>query len=105
MANFNYDGFEVRIKFSAMLGDFCSFSDQLESFYKTLGGQAKFKSIEDNVSFQLSTDGLGHIDINGYLRHHKYVLTDVVRPRAFGKFTGYMICPSNSQTDKFTFLK
>ena len=71
-AIFNYDGFEVKLKFSSMLGDFCSFLNQLEVFYDTLNGQAQFKSIEDNVSFQLSTDGLGHVDINGYLRHGGY---------------------------------
>jgi hypothetical protein len=72
MANFSYGGFEARIKFSAMLGDFCSFSEELEPFYKTLRGHAQFQSIEDNVSFQLSTDGLGHVGISGYLRHNSY---------------------------------
>lgn len=69
MANFNYDGFKSNLKFIAMRGDFCSFSDQLGTFYNTLRGHAQFNSIEDNVSFQLSTDGLGHVGINGYLRH------------------------------------
>ena len=72
LANFHYDGFEARFKFSTMLGDFCTFSDQLGTFYSILRGQAEFRSIEDNVSFKLSTDGLGHVDISGYLRHNKY---------------------------------
>lgn len=72
VANFKYDGFEARFKFSTMLGDFCAFSDQLTPFYKTLRGQAKFQSIEDNVSFEMTTDGLGHVGISGYLRHTSY---------------------------------
>ena len=71
-AIFNYDGFEVKLKFSSMLGDFCSFLNQLEVFYDTLKGQAQFNSIEDNVSFQLSTDGLGHVSVSGNLRHSGY---------------------------------
>ena len=72
MADFQYDGFKASVKFSAMLGDFCAFSEQLEPFYKSLRGQAKFHSIEDNVYFELSTDGLGHVNIEGYLRHNNY---------------------------------
>jgi hypothetical protein len=69
---FNYDGFEAKLKFSGILGDFGRFLNRLQIFYDTLKGEAQFNSIEDNVSFQFSTDGLGHVSINGYLRHSGY---------------------------------
>ena len=72
MAHFSYDGFEAKFKFSTMLANFHTFIDELEVLYSTLKGQAKFHSMEDNVSFQLSTDGMGHIEISGYLRHKLY---------------------------------
>jgi hypothetical protein len=72
VANFNYDGFNANFRFSTMRGNFCSFADQLTTFYSTLKGKAEFRSMEDNVSLQYSTDGLGHVDIDGYLRHSSY---------------------------------
>ena len=72
MVFFKYDGFEIKLKFSSMRGDFCSFLSQLETFYKSLRGKAQFTSIEHNVSFELSTDGLGHVDINGNITHGNY---------------------------------
>jgi hypothetical protein len=72
LAKFNYDGFEAKFKFSSMRGDFAVFAEQLKQFYKTLKGFAHYRSIEDNVCFDFSTDGVGHVDIEGYLRHRSY---------------------------------
>jgi hypothetical protein len=52
-----------------MLNDLYSFTDQLKYLQKSLKGSAVFSNIEDNVTLKLSTDELGHIAINGKLRH------------------------------------
>ncbi len=69
MIYFDQDGFTAGFKISLMLNDLYAFIDQLKPFQKSLTGQAVFCNIEDNINLILSTDGLGHIAVNGTLRH------------------------------------
>lgn len=67
--DFEQDMFSACFKISVMVNDLYSFSDQLKPFQKALNGIAIFSNIEGNVQVTLSTDGLGHISIEGLLQH------------------------------------
>jgi hypothetical protein len=69
MVHFEDSGLSAIFKISLMLNDLYSFTDQLKYLQKSLKGSAVFSNIEDNVTLKLSTDELGHIAINGKLRH------------------------------------
>jgi len=69
MVNFSNKGFSASFKISLMLHDLYTFLDQLKSFQKLLKGNAALSNIEDNLNVTLSTDGIGHIAINGILQH------------------------------------
>jgi hypothetical protein len=69
MVNFNDNGFTANFKISLMLNDLYAFIDQLKPLQKSLKGNAVFSNIEDNVIVKLSTDGIGHIDMDAVLRH------------------------------------
>lgn len=52
-----------------MLNDIFAFLDELKELNKHLNGKATFATIERNVDIVLLSDGLGHIKINGLIRH------------------------------------
>src|SRR5689334_12197953 len=69
LVKFDQNGFSARFPISLMLNDLYAFCDQLTSFSNTLKGYATFATIEDNVNLIFSTDGLGHITVNGKISH------------------------------------
>ena len=69
IVGFDNDGFAVRFQISLMLNDLYPFLSQLELLNDSLKGRAVLSTIEHNVNLIFSTDGLGHISINGTLRH------------------------------------
>ena len=69
VVDFNDNGFSAHFQISLMLNDIYAFYNQLVPFTDNLGGQAVFSTIEDNVNLIFSTDGLGHVKIDGVLRH------------------------------------
>jgi hypothetical protein len=66
---FDYQGFAASFQIYLMLNDIYSFLDELKELSKNLKGKATFSTIEGNVSLVLLGDGLGHIGINGLIRH------------------------------------
>lgn len=71
----------IRAKASIQVGDFSGqtdlmltlsdirqFRDQAESLYRELKGYAEFTTIEGQVDFKIETDGLGHMEVRGFLR-------------------------------------
>ena len=75
LIDFNMKGFKSIFKFSLMLGELMTFLEELKNFNSTLKGQATFANIEDNIKLTFSTDGLGHVAINGILRDPTYSVT------------------------------
>jgi hypothetical protein len=71
-ADFQLNGFTARFDFSLRLGELISFYEELHVFHTTLKGSAHLESIEDNVNLVLTTDGLGHVSIEGILRDTSY---------------------------------
>jgi len=69
MVCFNDYGFSAIFEISLMLNDLYAFVDQLKPFQNSLTGTASFSNIEDNINVTLSSDGLGHVEINGMLQH------------------------------------
>ena len=49
------------------LSDFTRLLPELQSLYDTLRGTATFETIEGQVAFTLTGDGLGHIELRGFL--------------------------------------
>jgi hypothetical protein len=66
---FDYKNFSAKFPISLMLNDFYPFRDELIKLNTSLTGTANFSTLEQNVVLQLTGDGLGHIKINGVLRH------------------------------------
>jgi|GEM_PF-4921620 len=66
---FDYKDFSARFPIYLMLNDIYPFFEQLEVLNKDLKGEANFTTIEGNIDLKLLTDGLGHIEINGKIRH------------------------------------
>jgi hypothetical protein len=66
-ATIDVGGFHGDTQLMITLSDMKRFRDQLQNLYKTLKGEAEFTTIEDQVRFKLTTDGLGHIGVNGHL--------------------------------------
>ena len=60
-------GFHGDTQVMITLTDMKRFRSQLNNLYKTLTGEAEFTTVEDQVRFKLTTDGLGHIGLNGHL--------------------------------------
>lgn len=73
-ADFQLNGFSAQFEFSLRLGELVSFYRELQVFYSTLKGSAQLKSIEDNVSILLNTDGQGHVVVEGTLRDTSYTI-------------------------------
>ena len=69
MVYFDDKGFSANFEISIMLNDLYAFVDQLKPIQKFLTGTAIFSNIEDNINVKFSTDGIGHIEMNGMLRH------------------------------------
>lgn len=67
--DFEQTGFKAEFVFSMMKNDFNPFSEELKVINETLNGEATFSTIEDNVQINITTDGIGHLKISGYLRH------------------------------------
>ncbi len=65
--DFNLKGFKSQFKFSLILGEFIAFFEELKKFNSTLKGEAMFSNIEDNIKLIFSTDGIGHVTIDGIL--------------------------------------
>ena len=70
--DFNLKGFKSQLKFSLMLGELVHFLEELKKFNSTLKGQAIFSNREDNIKLIFTTDGLGHVTVNGMLRDSTY---------------------------------
>lgn len=66
---FNYKEFTASFPIYLMLNDIYPFLDQLKELNKHLKGHATFSTIEGNIDLVLLADGLGHIEINGTIRH------------------------------------
>jgi hypothetical protein len=66
---FDYKNFSAKFTTSLMLNDFYPFRDELIKLNNSLTGTANFSTIEQNVILKLTGDRLGHIKINGVLRH------------------------------------
>ncbi len=66
---FDYQGFAANFPIYLMLNDIYPFLEELKELNKRLQGQATFRTIEQNVDLVLIGDGLGHIGINGLIRH------------------------------------
>ncbi len=50
------------------LADITQFRDQTVTLHRELKGCAEFTTIEGQVDFKIETDGLGHMEVNGFLR-------------------------------------
>ncbi len=50
---------------SLCTSDFTRFRTQLQTFYETLSGTARFDTIERQLELECSIDNLGHVAING----------------------------------------
>jgi hypothetical protein len=72
--DYNQDGFAAKFEFSLMLGEIVSFAKALQLLYSTLKGEARFANIEDNINLVFSTDGLGHVNVEGTLRDTSYTI-------------------------------
>ena len=57
--------FRGKYKASFMAGEFEDFHQQLKGLLEALRGEAKFQTIEGQLSLALIGDGLGHIQIRG----------------------------------------
>jgi len=73
-ADYNQNGFAAKFEFSIMLGELASFTKQIQVLFSSLKGKARFANIEDNINLVFSTDGLGHINIEGTLRDSSYTV-------------------------------
>ena len=75
-ASLNYDqnGFTANVQFYLLLGELVSFREQLSQLYTTFKGKSVFGNVEDNVSLTFTTDGIGHIIIEGYIRDSNYMV-------------------------------
>ncbi len=60
-------GFHGDTQVMITLADMKRFRGQLQNLYTTLAGEAKFTTVEDQILFTLTTDGLGHIGVTGHL--------------------------------------
>ena len=61
-------GFRAGLPASLRTTDFIGFRQQLETLYRTLGGEAQFNTIEEWLALRLIGDGVGHIAIRGEMR-------------------------------------
>jgi hypothetical protein len=66
---FDYKGFTANFPIYLMLNDIYAFLGELKELHRHLKGKATFSTIEGNVDIVLLGDGLGHIAINGLIRH------------------------------------
>ena len=48
-----------------LTSDFESFREQLSSLYETLKGEAEFQTIEEQLSFSITGNGMGHMLLRG----------------------------------------
>jgi hypothetical protein len=55
-------------KVSIMKGDFARLLSGLRPLYHSLRGAATFDTLEDQVGFTITGDGMGHIVLKGFLR-------------------------------------
>ena len=66
---FKYKNFSANFTICFMLNDLYPFRDELVKLHSFLIGTANLNTIEDNINLKFTGDGLGHITVNGILRH------------------------------------
>lgn len=66
---FNYESFAANFTISLMLNDLYPFRDELVKLNNSLVGTANLNTIEHNIDLKFTGDGLGHVKVNGILRH------------------------------------
>ena len=60
-------GFTGQAQVFCDLQDFTSLLSEMESLYTTLSGTAMLQTMETQVGFTITGDGLGHISLEGFL--------------------------------------
>ncbi len=60
-------GFTGQTRLMITFADLKYFRNELRELQKSLKGEAEFNTIEGQIYLKLTTDGLGHINVDGYL--------------------------------------
>ena len=66
-ATIDVGGFHGVTQLMITLADLIRFRDNIRRLYKELKGEAEFTTIEQQISFTVTTDRLGHMNVSGYL--------------------------------------
>jgi hypothetical protein len=61
-------GFRGEVGASILAGDLARLAGPLRRLYETLSGEAKFETIEGQLSLSFVGDGHGHVELNGEMR-------------------------------------
>lgn len=64
----SFGGFKGHFSAAFLTGDFLSFLPQLEQLYNSLNGAARFETLEQQIAFTLTGNGLGGIALEGEVR-------------------------------------
>ena len=72
------DNYNVKGGLSFSTGDIYTFYTELKQVFNSLKGAAKFYSHEDQLSFSVSVDKLGHIAIDGEYREDLVKTTKLI---------------------------
>ena len=63
-------GFKGKASAAILTGELASFLSQLRPLFETLGGTAKFETMENQLALQLTGNGKGHIELRGEVADH-----------------------------------